>query len=114
MARVFRAPRWTAVRTQKEAAVRTTEGGPGRSEPVCETASRRLGDYRCMRLGAYCAQRIYAGPGIAPSDGRNRSCADRWGRVSLAMAMWFWFELRANDRLGTPTRYGPISRRPSK
>jgi hypothetical protein len=80
MATGFWAPRWTAVRKRKEAAVRTTEGGPGRSEPVCETALRRLGDYRCMRLGAYCAQRIDAGPGIAPSDGRSRSCADRWGR----------------------------------
>ena len=88
MARVFRAPRWTAVRTQKEAAVRTTEGGPRRSEPVRETALRRLGDYRCMRLGAYCAQRIDAGPGIAPSDGRNRSCADRWGRWRARLAGW--------------------------
>src|SRR5713101_953666 len=88
MARVFRAPRWTVVRKPKEAAVRTTEGGPGRSEPVCETALRRLGDYRCMRLGAYCAQRIDAGPGIAPSDGRNRSCADRWGRWRARLAGW--------------------------
>jgi len=62
--------------------VRTTEGGPGRFEPVHETALRRLGDYRCMRLSTYCPQRIYARPGIAPSDGRSQSCADRWGRLA--------------------------------
>jgi hypothetical protein len=62
--------------------VRTTEGGPGRFEPVHETALRRLGDYRCMRLSTYCAQRIYARPGIAPSDGRSQSCTDRWGRLA--------------------------------
>ena len=34
---------------QQVAMMRTTEGGRGRSEPVRETALRRLGDYRYMR-----------------------------------------------------------------
>src|SRR6266851_6671407 len=88
MARVFRAPRWAAVRTRKEAAVRVAKRGPRRSEPVRETALRRVGDYRCKRLGTYCAQRIYAGPGIAPSGDRSRSCANRWGRWLARLADW--------------------------
>ena len=68
--------------------MRTTEGGPGRSEPVRETALRRVGDYRCKRLGTYCAQRIYAGPGIAPAAGWSRSSADRWGRWLARLAGW--------------------------
>ncbi len=68
--------------------MRVAKRGPRRSEPVRETALRRVRDYRCKRLGAYCAQRIYAGPGIAPSGDGSRSCANRWGRWLARLADW--------------------------
>jgi hypothetical protein len=68
--------------------VRVAKRRPGRSEPVRETALRRVGDYRCMPVGTYCAQRIYAGPGNASSGGWSRSCADRWGRWLARLAGW--------------------------
>jgi hypothetical protein len=64
------------------------ECAPRRSVPVCETALRCFGDYRCTPPGTYCAQRIHAGPGIAPCDGWSRSCADRWGRWLERLAGW--------------------------
>jgi hypothetical protein len=68
--------------------VRVAKRGPWRSEPVRETALRRVGDYRCTRLGTYCTPRIDAGPGIALAAGWSRSCADRWGGWLARLAGW--------------------------
>ncbi len=106
MATVFRAPLWSAVRTRKEAVVRVGKRRPLRSEPVRETALRRVGDYRCYRGGTYCTPRIYAGPGIALVGGRGRASADRCHRW---LAGWSWRAVGdAHPRLNTDvTDRGP-------
>jgi len=79
MATGFKAPRCAAARSS-EATVRTAELGSGHSEPVGETALRRVGDYRCRQRWAYCTPRIDAGRGMAPAGGCNRSDAEQWSR----------------------------------
>lgn len=87
MATAFRALR-CSVGCQQMARMRVARRGSRRSMWVRETALRRAGDYRCRRVGTYCAQRIYAGPGIAPAAGWSQSCADRWGRWLARLAGW--------------------------
>jgi hypothetical protein len=87
MEMAFRAPLYTAAR-QSEASVRMVELGSWQSEPVGETALRRVGDYRCRRRGTYCTPRIHAGRGMAPADDRSRSGAERWMGRSACLAGW--------------------------
>jgi hypothetical protein len=80
----FRVPLCAAAR--QAATVGMAELGSGQSEPVGETALRRVGDYRCPQRGTYCTPRIDAGRGIAPAGGWSRSCAERWSRRLARLA----------------------------
>ena len=66
--------------------MRTAELGSGQSEPVGETALRRVGDYRCRQRWTYCTPRIDAGRGVAPAGGCNRSDAEQWSRRLAGLA----------------------------
>ena len=82
----FRVPLCAAAGQRAAATVWMAELESRRSEPVGETALRRLGDYRWRQLGTYCTPRIDAGRGIALADGWSRSCAERWGRRLARLA----------------------------
>ena len=64
------------------------ELGFGQSEPVAETALRRVVDYRCRRGDTYCTRRIYAGHRSAPTGGWCQSCAERRRERLARLAGW--------------------------
>src|SRR5579859_1462603 len=82
----FRVPLCAAARQPGAARVWMAELGSGQSEPVGDTALRRVGDYRCRQRGTYCTPRIDAGRGIAPAGGWSGSCAERWSRRLARLA----------------------------
>jgi hypothetical protein len=82
----FRVPLCAAARRREAATVWIAELGSGQSEPVGETALRRVGDYRCRQRGTYCTPRIDAGRGIGPAGGWSRLCAERWSRRLARLA----------------------------
>jgi hypothetical protein len=109
---VFRAPPCAAACQRQEAAtVSLAKVGSGQSEPVGETALRRVGDYRCRQPGTYCTPRIDADRGIGPDGGWSRLCAERWsrrlarlagrGRLNLRSARPRW-DSEVPDRAPTP------------
>lgn len=77
-----------AAARQRATTVWMAEFESGQSEPVAETALRRVEGYRCRPLGTYCTPRIHAGRRMEPADDRSRSGAERWIGRSACLAGW--------------------------